>query len=302
MGEKTLTNMSATVIERSGQKTTSPASTAMDVPMIRVEPPRRWVPLRLRDVWMARELLYFLVWRDINVRYKQTVFGVAWAIIQPFFAMVVFSLFFGRLAKMPSDGVPYPVFAYAALLPWTFFANGLTQISNSLVRDINLVTKVYLPRLVIPFAAALGGLVDFALAFIVLLGMMVAYRIPPTINMVFLPFLLLLALATSIGVGLWLSALNVQFRDVRFVVPFLIQAWLFATPVVYPSSLLPARWRLLYGLNPMAGVVEGFRWALLGTHTRPGPMIIVSALTVLVLLTTGAFYFRRVESKFADVV
>jgi len=251
---------------------------------------------------MARELLYFLVWRDINVRYKQTVFGVAWAIIQPFFAMVVFSLFFGRLAKMPSDGVPYPVFAYAALLPWTFFANGLTQISNSLVRDINLVTKVYLPRLVIPFAAALGGLVDFALAFIVLLGMMVAYRIPPTINMVFLPFLLLLALATSIGVGLWLSALNVQFRDVRFVVPFLIQAWLFATPVVYPSSLLPARWRLLYGLNPMAGVVEGFRWALLGTHTRPGPMIIVSALTVLVLLTTGAFYFRRVESKFADVV
>jgi homopolymeric O-antigen transport system permease protein len=294
--------MNATFIEPPGRKGTSPALTANDAPVIRVEPPRGWIPLRLRDVWSFRELLYFLVWRDVNVRYKQTVFGVAWAIIQPFSAMVVFSLFFGRLAKIPSDGVPYPVFSYAALVPWTFFANNLNQISNSVVRDANLVTKVYLPRLVIPIAAALGGLVDFAVAFVVLLGMMVAYRTPPTINMVFLPLLLLLAMATSVGVGLWLSALNVQFRDVRYIVPFLAQAWLFATPVVYPSSLLPARWRLLYGLNPMAGVVEGFRWALLGTHTRPGPMIVVSALTVLGLLITGAFYFRRVESKFADVV
>jgi lipopolysaccharide transport system permease protein len=214
----------------------------------------------------------------------------------------VFSVFFGRLAKIPSDGVPYPLFSYAALVPWTFFANGLNQISNSLVRDANLVTKVYLPRLVIPIAAALGGLVDFAVAFVVLLGMMVAYRTPLTINIAFLPLFVLLALGTSVGVGLWLSALNVQYRDVRYIAPFLVQAWLFATPVAYPSSLLPARWRFLYGLNPMAGVVEGFRWVLLGTNTRPGPMIAVSALTVLALLITGAFYFRRVESRFADVV
>jgi lipopolysaccharide transport system permease protein len=295
-------NGSTTVIDRSGRKVISPASAAMDPPVIRVEPPRRWSPLRLRDVWRSREVLYFLIWRDVSVRYKQTIFGVAWAIIQPFFAMVVFSLFFGRLAKMPSDGVPYPVFSYAALVPWTFFANGLTQISNSLLRDTNLVTKVYLPRLVIPLSAALGGLVDFALAFVLLLGIMAFYRTPLTINIVFLPLLVLMTLATSIGVGLWLSALNVQYRDVRFIVPFVIQAWLFATPVVYPSSLIPASRRFLYGLNPMAGVIEGFRWALLGTHTRPGPMIFVSALTVMALLITGAFYFRRVESKFADVV
>jgi len=275
---------------------------ADELPVIRVEPSRRWRALRLREVWAFRELLYFLVWRDVSVRYKQTVFGVAWAIIQPVFAMVVFSLFFGRLAKIPSDGVPYPVFSYAALVPWTFFANGLTQISNSLVRDANLITKVYFPRLVLPIASALGGLVDFTLSFIVLLGMMVAYKTHPTINVLLIPFLLLLALATSVGVGLWLAALNVRYRDVRYILPFLIQAWLFATPVVYPSSLLPARWRLLYGLNPMAGVVEGFRWALLGVHTRPGPMIVVSALTVLVLLIGGAFYFRRTEGTLADVM
>jgi lipopolysaccharide transport system permease protein len=294
--------MSAAVVERPGRDGAAGPSTGTDVPVTRIEPPGRWVPLRLREILGSRELLYFLIWRDVSVRYKQTVFGAAWAIFQPFAAMVVFSLFFGRLAKIPSDGVPYPVFSYAALVPWTFFANSLTQISNSLVRDTNLITKVYLPRLVIPLAAALGGLVDFALAFVVLLGMMVAYRTPPTINMVFLPLLLFFAVATSVGAGLWLSALNVQFRDVRYIVPFLTQAWLFATPVVYPSSLLSTRWRLIYGLNPMAGVVEGFRWALLGTHTRPGPMIIVSALTVLALLISGAFYFRRVESKFADVV
>jgi lipopolysaccharide transport system permease protein len=297
-----LTDMGVTLVERSEQTATRLASTWKDVPVIRVEPRHRWAPLRLREIWMSRELLYFLIWRDVNVRYKQTAFGAAWAIIQPFSAMVVFSLFFGRLAKMPSEGVPYPVFSYAALVPWTFFANGLTHVSNSLVRDANLVTKVYLPRLVIPFSAALGGLIDFAVALVVLFGMMVAYRMPLTVNVVFLPLLVLLALATSIGVGLWLAALNVQYRDVRYIVPFLAHAWLFATPVVYPSSLLPARWHLLYALNPMAGVVEGFRWALLGTHTHPGPMILVSALTVLALLVSGAFYFRAVESRFADVV
>jgi homopolymeric O-antigen transport system permease protein len=297
-----LTDIGATLIEQSDHTATPPLSGEKDVPVIRVEARGRWTPLRLREIWASRELLYFLIWRDVNVRYKQTVFGAAWAIIQPFSAMVVFSLFFGRLAKMPSEGVPYPVFSYAALVPWTFFANGLTHVSNSLVRDTNLVTKVYLPRLVLPFSAALGGLIDFGVALIVLFGMMVAYRIPITVNVVFLPFLVLLALATSIGVGLWLSALNVQYRDVRYVVPFLTQAWLFATPVVYPSSLLPARWHVLYGLNPMAGVVEGFRWALLGTHTHPGPMILVSVVTVLAVLVSGAFYFRRVESRFADVV
>jgi lipopolysaccharide transport system permease protein len=302
MGEEALTRVSPSTVEQPGREVAARASTATDLPMIRVEAPRGWIPLQLREIWRFRELLYFLIWRDVTIRYKQTFFGAAWAIIQPVSAMVVFSVFFGRLAKIPSDGVPYPIFSYAALVPWTFFANGLTQISNSLVRDTNLVTRVYLPRLVIPLAAALGGLVDFALAFVVLLGMMIVYRTPPTINMLFLPLLLLFTVATSVAVGLWLSALNVQFRDVRYVVPFLTQAWLFATPVVYPSSLLSTRWRLIYGLNPMAGVVEGFRWALLGTHTRPGPMIIVSALTVLALLITGAFYFRRVESNFADVV
>jgi len=291
-----------TVPGRELRDTGSSAPSADDLPVIRVEPTRGWNSLRLREVWAFRELLYFLIWRDVNVRYKQTVFGVAWAIIQPVFAMIVFSLFFGRLAKIPSDGVPYPVFSYAALVPWTFFANSLTQISNSLVRDSNLITKVYFPRLVLPIASALGGLVDFTLAFVVLLGLMLVYRTFPTINVLLLPFLLLLALATSVSVGLWLSALNVRYRDVRYIVPFLIQAWLFATPVVYPSSLLPAGWRLLYSLNPMVGVVEGFRWALLGTHTRPGPMIVVSALTVLGLLISGAFYFRRTEGTLADVM
>ncbi|HKX19303.1 MAG TPA: ABC transporter permease [bacterium] len=299
-----MSNRSATVIEQPGWQpaVASTGSRAEEVPAIRVEPSKGWAALQLREAWKSRELLYFLVWRDVTVRYKQTVFGVLWAVFQPLFGTVVFTLFFGRLAKMPSDGVPYPLFAYAALVPWTFFANGLNQISNSLVRDANLITKVYVPRLLIPFAAAVAGLVDFLVAFVILLGMMVLYRTPPTANIIFLPFLALLALATSISVGLWLSALNVQFRDVRYVLPFVVQAWLFATPIVYPSSLLPARWRLVYGLNPMVGVVEGFRWALLGTHTRPGGMIIVSALTVVGLLIGGMIYFRRTESKFADVV
>ncbi len=236
------------------------------------------------------------------MRYKQTVLGAAWAIIQPFFTMVVFSVFFGRLARIPSDGIPYPIFSYTALVPWTFFAHGLSQASNSLVGGANLIKKVYFPRLAMPVATVLSGVVDFLLAFIVLLGMMLAYGIVPTVNALWLPLFLLLALVTSLGTGLWLSAMNVQFRDVRYTVPFITQFWLFATPIAYPSSLLSEPWRTLYGINPMAGVVEGFRWALLATDTAPGPIIIVSSLTALTLLVSGAFYFRRMEKTFADVV
>lgn len=273
-----------------------------DVPFTCIEPSKGWVSLKLNEVWQYRELLYFLIWRDIKVRYKQTVLGAGWAIIQPIFTMAVFSLFFGKLAKMPSDGIPYPIFAYVALVPWTFFANGLGKASNSLVGNSGLIKKVYFPRLSIPIASVLSGAIDFLLAFIVLIGMMLYYGIIPTINVFWLPALLLLALVTSLGVSLWLSAMNVQFRDVQYIIPFLTQFWLFATPIAYPSSLLPEFWRTLYGINPMVGVVEGFRWALLGTNTAPGPMIIVSSLVSLLILIGGALYFRRMEKTFADVV
>ncbi len=270
---------------------------------LRIEPSRGWVSLKLRELWEYRELLYFLTWRDVKVRYKQTVLGAAWAIIQPFFTMVVFSLFFGNLAKIPSDGIPYPIFSYAALVPWTFFANGMSQSSNSLVGAANLIKKIYFPRLVIPISAVVSGVVDFALAFIVLLGMMLAYGIVPTINVIFLPLLLLLAFVTALGVGMWLSAMNVQFRDVRYTVPFLTQFWMFATPIAYPSSLIQNDLlRTIYGINPMTGVIEGFRWALLNTDTAPGSMVIVSSLAAVALLVSGAFYFRRMEKTFADVV
>lgn len=269
---------------------------------VRIGPSHGWVSIKLRELWEYRELLYFLTWRDIKVRYKQTVLGAAWAIIQPFFTMVVFSLFFGKLAKVPSDGIPYPIFSYAALVPWTFFSQSLNQASNSLVQSANMIKKVYFPRLAMPIATVLAGLVDFVLAFVVLLVMMFFYGIVPTANILWLPFFLLLALVTSLGTSLWFSAMNVQFRDVRYTVPFITQFWLFATPIAYPSSLLSEPWRTLYGLNPMAGVVEGFRWALLGTDTAPGPIIIVSSLAALILLITGAFYFRRMEKTFADVV
>ena len=269
----------------------------------RVQPVRGWQAPRLSELWEYRELLYFLVWRDIKVRYKQTVLGGAWAIIQPFFTMVVFSLFFGRLAKVPSDGVPYPVFTYVALVPWTYFAGGLNQISNSLVTSAHIIKKVYFPRLVVPGASVLGGLVDFALAFVMLLGLLFYYRItPPSLNWLWLPAFLLLAVVTLLGAGLWLSTLNVHFRDVRHVVPFITQVWLFATPVAYPSSLLPEPWRTLYGINPMVSVVEGFRWSLLGTATAPGAMALVSAGVALALLVSGAFYFQHMERTFADVV
>ena len=273
-----------------------------DSHLIVVKPSKGWTSLKLDELWEYRELLYFLTWRDLKVRYKQTVLGAAWAIIQPFFTMVVFSLFFGKLAKIPSDGIPYPIFAYAALVPWTFFANGLNNSSNSLVGSANLIKKVYFPRLVVPISSVISGGLDFVLAFIVLLGMMLFYGIFPTVNIIWLPFLFLLTFIISMGTGLWLSALNVQFRDVRYTVPFLTQFWLFATPIAYPSSLLPEPWRTLYGINPMVGVVEGFRWALLGTDTAPGPIIIISSLVALALLIGGAYYFRRLEKSFADVV
>jgi lipopolysaccharide transport system permease protein len=273
-----------------------------DLPVLRIEPDIGWISLNLGELWEYRELLYFLIWRDIKVRYKQTVLGAAWAIIQPVFTMAVFSLFFGHLARMPSDGIPYPIFSYTALVPWAFFSNGLSQASNKLVGSSGLITKIYFPRLVIPIAAVLSGIVDFLLAFIVLWGMMAYYGIFPTINIFWLPLFLLLSMVTALGVGLWLSAMNVQFRDVQYIVPFLTQFWLFATPVAYPSSLLSEPWRTLYGLNPMVGVVEGFRWALLNTATAPGPAIALSALIALILLFGGAFYFRRMEKNFADVV
>jgi lipopolysaccharide transport system permease protein len=273
-----------------------------DLLWTRRQPSRGWAWPKLRELWEYRELIYFFAWRDIKVRYKQTVIGALWAIIQPVFTMVIFSLFFGRLAKVPSDGLPYPVFSFAALVPWTFFANALTQASNSLVLSANMIKKIYFPRLSLPIATVLAGVVDFVLAFMVLLGIMLYYGLAPTINVLWLPLFLLLALVTSLGVSLWLSTMNVQFRDVRYTIPFLTQAWLFVTPIAYPSSLLSEPWRTLSGLNPMAGVVEGFRWALLGTDTAPGPMTIVSALVALTLFVTGAFYFRRMEQSFADAL
>ena len=273
-----------------------------DLPITYIRPPRGSVPVGFAELWAYRELLYFLTWRDIKVRYKQTVLGAAWAILQPVLTMVVFSLFFGKLAGIPSDGLPYPIFAFAALVPWQFFAYGLTQSSNSLVGSSNLLKKVYFPRLVIPISSILSGAIDFLLAFLVLFGMMVFWGIPPTWNVVWLPLLLLLTLLTSLGVGLWLAALNVRFRDIRYTVPFLVQLWLFLTPIAYPSSLVPPAWRTLYALNPMVGVVEGFRWALLGVSSAPGPMVLVSALVSLLLLVSGTLYFRRMEQTFADLV
>ena len=273
-----------------------------ELPRTRREASKGWAWPKLRELWEYRELLYFFAWRDIKVRYKQTVMGALWAIIQPFFTMVIFSLFFGRLANVPSDGLPYPVFTFTALVPWTFFANALAQASNSLVSNANMIKKIYFPRLALPIATVLAGTIDFAVAFIVLLGIMLFYGLVPTVNIIWLPFFALLALVTSLGVSLWLAVMNVQFRDVRYTVPFITQAWLFMTPIAYPSSLLPEPWRTLYGLNPMAGVVEGFRWALLGTDTAPGKMIIVSSLVALILLIGGAFYFRRMEESFADVL
>jgi len=272
------------------------------LPLLRIEPSNRWPSIDFRELWEYRELLYFLTWRDIKIRYKQTVLGAAWAIIQPVFMMIVFSLFFGKLAKVPSDGIPYPVFAFCALLPWQLFASAVSDSSNSLVGNQGLITKVYFPRLVIPVSAVLSGLLDFFVAFVVLVGLIFWYGIIPGWGIIAVPAFILLAMGTALAVGLWLSALSVQYRDVRYVIGFLVQFWLFVTPVAYPSSIIPEQWRAVYALNPMVGVVEGFRWALLGKSSALGSMVWVSVGVVLITLFGGLYYFRRMEQQFADIV
>ena len=276
---------------------TSPSRTTTTV-----RPSSGWVAVRPQELWDYRELFFFLTWRVIKVRYKQTALGAAWAVLQPFLTMVVFSLFFGSLAGIPSGDAPYPVFAFAALVPWTFFANGITFAGNSLVEQERIVTKVYFPRLIVPAAAVLACLVDFAIAFVVLLGMMLVYGTAPSLAVLALPLFVILAALTALAVALWLSALNVLYRDVRYVIPFLVQLWLFISPVAYPSTLVPEPWDAVYGLNPMVGVIEGFRWALLGESDPPGLMLGVSVLMIAALLVGGLLYFRRMERSFADVV
>ena len=271
-------------------------------PAQHIRPVKGWVSLDFRELWAYRELLYFLTWRDIKVRYKQTALGVVWAVLQPFMTMVVFTIFFGILAKIPSDGLPYPIFNFCALLPWTLFARALGESSNSLVANANLISKVYFPRLVIPIATTSAALVDFGIAFIIFLGMMVYYGVLPTIAIFTLPLFILFAITTALAVSLWLSALNVEYRDVRYTIPFLTQFWMFASPIAYPSSLVPEQWRFLYGLNPMAGVIEGFRWVLLGKVQPDFAMVAVSAGIVLLLFISGLIYFRRMEQTFADVI
>jgi len=268
---------------------------------VRIVPPRGF-DLDLAELWAERELLYFFVWRDIKVRYKQTAIGAAWVVLQPFLTMVVFSIFFGKLAKLPSNGLPYPVFYYCALLPWTYFAGALQNATNTVVEHQRVITKVYFPRLLLPLSSVLSGLVDFAISFVVFLGMMLYYGLVPTRSALLLPVLLLLAVLTALGVGLWLSALNAIYRDVRYVLPFLVQFWMFASPVAYPSELVPEKWRWLYGLNPMAGVIEGFRWALTGRGRPPGVLMLASGLMVGVVLLGGLVFFRKMEGTIADVV
>ncbi len=267
-----------------------------------IAPSNSWLDLNLRELWDYRELLYFFVWRDLKVRYKQTAIGAAWAILQPFLTMLVFSLFFGRLAHIPSNGLPHSVFYYSALLPWIYFAGALQNATNTMVENQRVITKVYFPRLLLPMAAVTSGLADFAFGFVVFLGMLLYYRIAPGPAILLLPFFLLLAVLTALGAGLWLSALNAIYRDVRYVVPFLIQFWMFASPVAYPSSLVPERWRWLYGLNPMAGVVEGFRWSLTGHGQPPNILLAASTVMVLLLLAVGVAYFQKMEGTIADVV
>jgi lipopolysaccharide transport system permease protein len=285
--------------------TQSRASTPQ-IPIFVIQPTRGWASLQLRALWEYRELLYFLVWRDLKVRYKQTLLGVAWIVLQPVVSMVVFSVLFGGLLKVPSGGVPYPIFAYAALLPWNYFAGSLTRSSTSLVGSAHIITKVYFPRLVIPVSGVISGLVDFAVAFLILIALMIYYGIAPTPAVALLPGFLLLAVVTALGFGLWLSALNVRYRDVQYLVPFLVQIWMYLTPVVYGTTLIPERFRFLLALNPMTGVVEGFRWALLGPHladaTPPEPLFAVSVAIALLVLVSGAIFFRNTERTFADIV
>jgi len=273
-----------------------------ELPVKLIQPSHGWVGFDLRQLWRSRELLYFLTWREIKVRYKQTVLGAAWALIQPVLTMLVFSVFFGKLAKVPSDQIPYPLFCLAALVIWNLFSNGLVQSSNSLVESSNLISKVFFPRITLPLSSVLAGLVDFAVSFAFLIVMMVVYHRAPSMQCIYLPFFVFLALCNAVGAGLWLSALNIQYRDVRYVLPFLSQFWFYASPVAYPSSLISNRWRFLYGLNPMAGIIEGFRWSMLGSGGFPSGMIAVSTITTICVLVSGALFFRRMERSFADLV
>ncbi len=268
----------------------------------RISPRRGWLQLDARELWDYRELLYFFVWRDVKIRYKQTAIGAAWAVLQPFLTMIIFSLFFGKLAHIPSEGLPYPVFYYCALLPWTYFATALQNSTNTVVDHQRVITKVYFPRVLLPLSAVLSGLVDFAFGLVVFLGLILYYGIVPTASALLLPGLLLLAVLTALGVGLWLSALNAMYRDVRYIMPFLVQFWMFASPVAYPSALVPQKWRWLYGLNPMAGVIEGFRWALTGHGQPPGALLFISAGVVLLVILGGLAFFQRMEGTIADVV
>jgi lipopolysaccharide transport system permease protein len=270
-------------------------------PLVVIQPTKRWSLLSFKDIWAYRELLFFLTWRDVKVRYKQTALGAAWAILQPLFMMIIFTIFFGRLAAVDSAGIPYPVFALAGLVPWTFFSNAITASGNSLVGSANLITKVYFPRLIVPAAAMLAGLVDFVLAFILLILLMLYYQVVPTIQLLFLPVLVLLTALFSLGVGTWFSALNVKYRDVRFALPFLIQLWLFVSSVILPSSAVPAKWRWLLMLNPMSGIIEGYRSALFGLPFDWLALGIASGLTILTLLY-AIFAFGRVERSFADII
>jgi lipopolysaccharide transport system permease protein len=272
------------------------------LPIRIIQPSRSWAALNLAELWEYRELVYLMVWRELKVRYKQTMLGVAWAIVQPFFTMIVFSVIFGRLAGLPSDGLPYPVFSFAALLPWQLFSLALNESSNSVVTNQRLLTKIYFPRLLLPISAVAVALSDFGISFVFLLGMMAYYGVAPSIAIVTIPLWTLLAIVSALGIGLWLAALNVRYRDIRYTLPFLTQIWLYATPIAYSSSLIPERWRPLYALNPMVGVVEGFRWALLGSGSLPGTMLMVSTGAVVAILVSGLFYFRTTERTFADVV
>jgi lipopolysaccharide transport system permease protein len=281
---------------------TEPQAQSSALPFIFIEPSRGWLSLNLRELWAYRELLYFLIWRDVKVRYKQTAIGAAWAVLQPFLTMIIFGMVFKKFANVPSDGLPYSVFAYTALLPWGLFAGAVNRSSLSIVGQAAVISKVYFPRLIVPVSATLSGLVDFAVAFILLIGMMIWYGILPNWGILTLPLFLLFALTTALAIGLWLSALNVKYRDVTHAVPFLIQIWLFASPIAYPVSLVPEKWRLLYSLNPLVGVIEGFRWALLGKESPDFGVIAISASAVIALLFTGLIYFKRMERTFADMV
>ena len=284
------------------QSSVAVAAQRPETPVVRIEARRGWLALDLGELWAYRDLVYFFIWRDIKVRYKQTAIGAAWAILQPVLTMLVFSLFFGKLARIPSQGLPYPIFYYTALLPWMYFATAMQSATNVVVEQQRVITKIYFPRVVLPIAAVLAGLLDFVISFAVLLALMAYYRMAPTAAVIWLPLFTLLAVLTALGVGLWLSALNALYRDVRYVVPFLVQFWLFASPVAYPSSLVPAKWRWLYGLNPMAGVIEGFRWALTGHGEPPSILLAASSSAVVLLVLSGLVYYHAVEGKIADVV